>query len=141
MHDAGLGRRPGEQDPFALEVAQDDVQRRVVERRVAWLDDEPVSCLRCDRGDELSATALLDSLPHQARGVAVPDPFVVVGVDHWDAACASGPERGHETIVPFSKRGQQLLGVLVPKVVDDVDEEQRVSQRSVDSSRPERANE
>jgi hypothetical protein len=112
----------------------------MVERRVARLDDEPVALLRRDRGDELP-TAALDGLPHQTRGVAVPDPVVVVGVDDRDARRARGLERRHERAVPVAKRGQQLLAVLVAKVVHYVDEEQRVVQCSVGSSRPGRANE
>jgi hypothetical protein len=43
--------------------------------------------------------------------------------------------------VPLPERAQQGLTVLVTEVLDDVDEEKSVSQWSVGSSRPARANE
>ena len=55
LHDAAFGRSPGEQDPLDLEIAEDQLERSVVERGVAGLDDEAVACLRRDRGDEFRA--------------------------------------------------------------------------------------
>jgi hypothetical protein len=43
--------------------------------------------------------------------------------------------------VPLSERFEEPLTVLVAEVLDDIDEEERVLQRSVGSSSPARANE
>ena len=57
LGDAALGRRAGNQNPLAPELLEDQVERRVVECRVAWLEDEPVPLLRQETRDDVAARA------------------------------------------------------------------------------------
>ena len=58
VEDALLGGLAAEHDPRHAELAQEVLQRRLVERRVARLDDEARVLGRAQRLDELGVAAL-----------------------------------------------------------------------------------
>src|ERR671930_1125141 len=125
LGDAALGRRTCQQEPLDLELAQDQLERGLVEGGVARLDDETIFLGGSNHLQKVTAAAV-QRLLHEPLPVAVPDAVVVVRVDDRKVVAASAPERPHHPLVPFSERRQEPLPVLVLEIAQEVDEEKRV---------------
>ena len=83
---------------------------------------------------------MLDGLSDESLRIAVPDSAAVVGVDHGKIAVARILEGRDKRGVPLAKGREQPLAILMAEVVDDVDEEKDVFQRSIGSGTVARTN-
>src|SRR5439155_9719816 len=125
LDDAGLGRAAREQQPLDLELAQQQLERRVVERRVARLEQERLTGPRREFRDHVAAVAA-ERLLEQAAGVAVPAAVVVVDVDDRRLLFTRARESLAHRRQPLPEGDEQLAAVVVLEVGDHVDDEERV---------------
>jgi hypothetical protein len=125
LDDARLGRAADEIEALDLELAQEEREGGVVERRVARLEQERLARPRRELRDHVAAVTA-ERLLEQAARITVPAAVVVVDVDHRRVlGVRSGECRAHRR-QPLAKGREQDAAVLVLEVRDGVDHEERV---------------
>jgi hypothetical protein len=106
-------------------LTEDRLERRGVEGRVTGLQDNRIAGSGRDGGDQLACLSFLDRAPDEGGGIGVPRAAVVVCVDNGETGRPRLANHVQERLVPPAVGLEQAIAVLVEKVLDDVDEEER----------------
>jgi ferritin-like metal-binding protein YciE len=107
LENTAFRRSPGEQDPLDPLTLENEREGRVVERRVARLEDETLTGTRRERSDHCAVLSLFDRAPNEPGGVAGPVALGVVDVDHRQASPSGLSQRLHEPAQTRPERLQQ----------------------------------
>jgi hypothetical protein len=127
LHDTALGRRSAEENPLALELGKQKLERSVVEGRIAGLEEKPVLRSRGERGNDIGALAGLDCPPNETWRIAIPASERVVHEDHRRASTPSLGERSLHLAEPTAKACEQGSTVIVGKRVDHVNRDKYIA--------------
>jgi hypothetical protein len=129
LHDTGFRRTAGQQKTLDAELVEQQVERSVIEPRIAPFEQHGLAGTRRDGPDHVAAAALERALD-QPRCIVDPGAVSVVHVHDRRSLAAGFVQRGSQRRKPFAKRREQYLTVLVLEVVQDVDHEQHVTRHS-----------
>jgi hypothetical protein len=126
LRHATLRSHSCDEQPFAVEIFQDEVEGCVIEGGVARFDHESFPCSRRDGTQERAAGAR-DSTFDQPRCIAVPYALVVVGKNDGYIALTDSIEQFDESAVALAKRLEQPHSLLVLEVVEHIDQKKNVT--------------